>query len=302
MVAFVYTTPTTLAVNATSIPLTGVSGNIGTIYFGIWLNGLYYSNNTTFTTPLPSTLTINISDYVNNVTPLSSELPNHLNTYTSLFYSTDNKVTWNYIGSPPFALSPPPSPIPPGNTATFAITSGGGGAPCFTKGTLILTPEGEKAVETLKDGDTASTADGRAVTVKVFKCRFGKTNEETAPFRIAKDALGANCPPRDICLSARHAIQDARGVWQIPKFLATHKPGVTQYDIGMAVDYYHIECPNFFTDNLVANGATVESFKNRQGPAGVVYVFDKALKGWTRNTEENIHPVPKEPVTAMIFA
>ena len=304
MVSFVYTTPTTLAVNATSIPLTGVSGNLGTFYFGIWLNGHYYTNNTSFTTPLPSTFTLTISDYVNVDSPfntLSSELPNHLNTYTSLFYSID-KVNWNFIGaSPPWSLNYPTDPIPPGNTATFAILAGGG-APCFTKGTMILTPKGEKAVETFKDGDKAITKDGRSVIVKVFKCRFANTNEETAPFHIAKGALGKNCPPRNISLSARHAIQDARGIWQIPKFLATHNSGVQQYGVGEPVEYYHIECPNFFTDNLVANGATVESFKNRQGSSGVVYSFDKSIKGWIRNTEESIHPVPYNPTTAMIYA
>ena len=183
----------------------------------------------------------------------------------------------------------PPGPIP-------------GGLPCFTKETMILTPDGEKPVETLKNGDDVVTADGRIVKVTIFHHRVNQANTDTAPYQICANSLGPNCPPRTICLSGRHAIQDMYGKWQIPKFLAIHISDVKQYGIGEPVDYYHIECPDFFSDNLIANGAIVESFKNRQGPRGVVYTYSSSVGGWVRHTKESIYPIPAEPKTAMIYA
>jgi hypothetical protein len=39
---------------------------------------------------------------------------------------------------------------------------------------------------------------------------------------------------------------------------------VKQYGVGVPVDYYHVECPNYFTDNLVVDGCVVESFAGKQ--------------------------------------
>jgi len=183
----------------------------------------------------------------------------------------------------------PPGPVP-------------GGLPCFTKGTLILTPEGEKPVETLKTGDNVMTADGRTVTITMFNYTVKQTNTDNAPFSIAANSLGQNCPPKTICLSGRHAIQDMYGKWQIPKFLALHIPDVKQYGLGEPVEYYHIECPDFYRDNLVANGAVVESFKNRQGSLGVVYTYSSSVGGWVRSMKGDNYPIPTEPTTAMIYA
>lgn len=173
---------------------------------------------------------------------------------------------------------------------------------CFPRGTLITTPTGKKAIETLKNGDTILTADGREVTIRVISFKINCANKEEAPYCISAGALGEYCPFEDVHLSARHAIQDARGVWQIPKFLAKTNPGVKQYGIGEPVEYFHIECPDFFTDNLSVGGAVVESFKNRQGPSGVVYKWVDELKGFMKNTKDEIHPIPKNVNTIMIYS
>jgi hypothetical protein len=87
----------------------------------------------------------------------------------------------------------------------------------------------------------------------------------------------------------------------MPKYLARHNPLVQQYGLGESVEYFHIECPNFFTDNLVVGGATVESFKNRQGAHGVVYVWNKDLNGFVRNEKDQIKPVPKNLDTVVVY-
>jgi hypothetical protein len=185
--------------------------------------------------------------------------------------------------------------------ATDFVTVTGTYIPCFPKGTPILTHQGYRLVETLTNDDTVRTTDGRDVSIKLLHFTVGRADQTTAPYRIQAGALGHYYPPEDLCLSAIHAIQDSRGVWQMPKYLARHNPMVQQYGLGQSVEYFHIECPNFFTDNLVVNGATVESFKNRQGSHGVVYVWNKDLNGFVRNEKDQIKAVPKNPNTIVVY-
>jgi len=188
------------------------------------------------------------------------------------------------------------------NTATqFVTVSGAGPIPCFPRGVPILTHQGYRPVETLTNEDTVRTTDGRDVSIKLLHFTVGRADQTTAPYRISAGALGHYYPPEDICLSAIHAIQDSRGVWQMPKYLARHNPMVQQYGLGESVEYFHIECPNFFTDNLVVGGATVESFKNRQGTHGVVYVWNRDLNGFVRNEKDQIKAVPKNPGTIVVY-
>jgi len=188
------------------------------------------------------------------------------------------------------------------NVATeFVTVTGAGPIPCFVRGVPILTYQGYRPVETLTNDDTVRTADGRDVHIKLLNFTVKKADQTTAPYRIQAGSLGHYYPPEDLCLSAIHAIQDSRGVWQMPKYLARHNPMVQQYGLGESVEYFHIECPNFFTDNLVVGGATVESFKNRQGAHGAVYVWNKDLNGFVRNEKDQIKPVPKNPGTIVVY-
>ena len=188
------------------------------------------------------------------------------------------------------------------NVATqFVVVSGTPPVPCFPRGVPILTDQGYRPVETLTNDDTVRTADGRDVHIKLLNFTVKKADQTTAPYRISAGALGHYYPPEDICLSAIHAIQDSRGIWQMPKYLARHNPLVQQYGLGESIEYFHIECPNFFTDNLVVGGAIVESFKNRQGAHGVVYVWNKELNGFVRNEKEKITAVPKNPGTIIVW-
>jgi hypothetical protein len=194
-----------------------------------------------------------------------------------------------------------PSNYPGQGGTVGVIVSGSGPIPCFPKGTPILTHQGYRPVETLTNDDTVRTTDGRDISIKLLNFTVGRADTTTAPYCIQAGALGHYYPPEDLCLSAIHAIQDSRGVWQMPKYLARHNPMVQQYGLGQSIDYFHIECPNFFTDNLVVNGATVESFKNRQGAHGVVYVWNRDLNGFVRNEKDQIKAVPKNLDTIVVY-
>ena len=103
--------------------------------------------------------------------------------------------------------------------ATFIRTVGLGWAPstsisgfgpvCFTKGTRILTEEGEVAVEALEVGSRVVTAEGASRPLKrVLSSTFGaaalRRNPKLCPIRIEAGALGGGLPRRDLWVSRQH--------------------------------------------------------------------------------------------------
>jgi sugar lactone lactonase YvrE len=159
--------------------------------------------------------------------------------------------------------------------------------PCFVAGTKILTAAGYKAVEDIVDGELLATADGRALPCKLYITELDETTKENAPYLIPANTFGPRCPVRDLTLSPLHAIQIRRGVWQIPKAAATIYAGVRQLPVGAACTYYHLEMPNYLTDNIVADGTIVESYGARQlAGRRVEYRFSSAVGGFTRTVTE----------------
>ena len=81
----------------------------------------------------------------------------------------------------------------------------------FAAGTLIRTPGGEVAVETLKVGDLVLTASGEMRPVKWMghtDVDFRRTPRGSPgfPIRIAADAFGPSRPSRDLYLPAGHCV------------------------------------------------------------------------------------------------
>ena len=172
-------------------------------------------------------------------------------------------------------------PVTPSNSGLTIPVGPGGGVPCFPKGTRITTQSGPALVETLRTGDLVLTADGRQVPVKVYYKVIESATAETAPYHISKKAFGLKA---DLNLSPLHAFQSKKGVWQIPKYAAN--PHVKQYGIGSPVTYFHLECPNYFTDNLIVDGCVVESYGAAQAKnVKVLYKFNEKLDGYTRASQ-----------------
>jgi hypothetical protein len=167
------------------------------------------------------------------------------------------------------------------NAGVTVIRNSPPAVPCFTAGTLILTPGGEVAVETLNAGDLVTTASGLIVPLKsVLTTRVAVTTAETAPFLIPGGTYGS-AQPRDIILSPTHAFQMRRGIWMVPVKATATKSAVRQVGVGEPVTYYHLECPVYLRDNLVANGCIVESFGGRQTKTNQ-YTYSKRFNGYTR--------------------
>jgi hypothetical protein len=156
--------------------------------------------------------------------------------------------------------------------------------PCFIAGTKILTSTGYKVVESLTATDSIQTSDGRSVTYKGYRTTIKATTLETAPYTIPANTFGPNSPSREITLSPRHAIQSAMGIWQIPTYAMKMFSGIKQSTIGEKIVYYHIELPNYFTDNIVLEGnIIVESYgANQTDGIKNVYTFNEPLNGFIR--------------------
>jgi Ca2+-binding RTX toxin-like protein len=83
--------------------------------------------------------------------------------------------------------------------------------PCFTPGTLILTPGGDRPVEDLRPGDLVETRDHGAKPVlwigdRALSAAEAAANPQLAPVRIAAGALGPDLPERPLIVSPQHRV------------------------------------------------------------------------------------------------
>jgi len=164
--------------------------------------------------------------------------------------------------------------------------------PCFTAGSRILTPDGYIPVESLRTGDHVLTADLRSVPAKIYS-RTVRTTRENAPFLIPANTFAQGSPKYDLRLSPWHAFSVEKGYWMKPFNAAEFNSNIKQYDIGKEIQYYHIECPNYLTDNLVCNGTLVESYSGKQlnGMKGRVYTWCASKQAYIRyagSTEKSL--------------
>ncbi len=134
---------------------------------------------------------------------------------------------------------------------------------CYAAGTLLATPDGERAVETLAAGDSVlACQDG---TWRPARVRWvGGTRvdlahhpqpQQAAPVRIARGALAEGVPARDLWLSPDHAILLDGRLIQARALL--NGATVTQ-EFPRAVSYHHVELDRHAV--LLAEGLPAESY------------------------------------------
>ena len=134
---------------------------------------------------------------------------------------------------------------------------------CFAAGTLIRTPGGDVAVETLKVGDLVLTASGETRPVKWTGHRdvdFRRTPRGSPglPIRIAADAFGPARPSHDLYLSAGHSVcVDLLGEVLIPVGYLVNGSAIAEIDTD-AISYWHVELESH--DILIANNLPAESY------------------------------------------
>jgi len=144
--------------------------------------------------------------------------------------------------------------------------------PCFTPGTMIATPKGERRVEELKAGDRVITRDNgiqeiKWVGHKPIGFRELATSEHLQPVLIRAGALGNGLPERDMMVSPNHRVLvandrtalyfDEREVLAAAKHLVDNK-GIMSVE-PMGVTYVHFMFEHH--EVVLSDGAWTESFQ-----------------------------------------
>jgi len=133
--------------------------------------------------------------------------------------------------------------------------------PCYCRGTLIETVQGEKRIEDLKIGDQVMTKSGWTRPIKwigrrSYPGRFVMGRKDILPICIKAGALDDKIPKRNLWLSPRHAMY-LEGVLIEAKDLV-NGVSIVQAEHVDEVEYFHIELETH--DVIVAEGAWSETF------------------------------------------
>ena len=173
--------------------------------------------------------------------------------------------------------------------------------PCFTPGTLIKTPEGERAVEDLCVGDMVQTANNGPQPIRWIGRRDLSALElrlfpKFRPVRVIAGALGAGLPKRDLLVSRQHRLLvrskivsrmfDAAQVL-VPAIRLTDLPGIKIDNTQKKITYIHLLLEQH--EVIFAEGAPTESLYpgpetlKTQSPEGreeILALFPELIEGF----------------------
>ncbi len=144
--------------------------------------------------------------------------------------------------------------------------------PCFTPGTMIATPTGERPVEDLRVGDRVVTRDNGLQEIAWIgsKTLSGKqlaSSPHLRPVLVRAGSLGNGLPERDMFLSPNHRVLVASSMTQLyfeeNEVLVAAKhlvgaAGVHQVET-IGTTYIHFMCANH--EVVLSNGSWTESFQ-----------------------------------------
>jgi fibronectin-binding autotransporter adhesin len=140
--------------------------------------------------------------------------------------------------------------------------------PCYCRGTLILTDQGERPVEELAIGDQVATRNGlrpiKWIGKRGYDGRFIRGNRDVLPVVIAAGALRRGVPARDLWVSPEHALYLDEVL--VPARSLVNGMTITQAEAVDRVEYFHLEFEGH--EIIVAEGAAAESYvesHNRHG-------------------------------------
>lgn len=144
---------------------------------------------------------------------------------------------------------------------TQIVPTNENGAVCLFEDTEVLTPNGYINVQKLKKNDYIITDDNRILPIIEINHSVEQPNNNTFPYLIPKNFFYENYPPKDCRMTGGHKIL-INSKWLVPMWSG----GRLKQDKNFTelLHFYHIELPNYETDNLVINGGlVVESLANR---------------------------------------
>lgn len=132
---------------------------------------------------------------------------------------------------------------------------------CFMAGTMVATPTGEAAVETLKAGDLVTLTDGRTAPISWL----GRQTVSTIfadplrmnPIRIKANALADGVPSRDLLISPDHALL-VDGILAQAGALVNGISIVREAEVPETFTYYHVEVADHAL--ILAENTPAETF------------------------------------------
>jgi hypothetical protein len=151
-----------------------------------------------------------------------------------------------------------------GNSAhSGSGASNGNALICFARGTMISTPNGERRVEHLVEGDMVLTLDNGVQPIRWTGSRTVRASGALAPVRFLRGTIGND---RDLLVSPQHRMllssQFAPGRFDREQVLAPARALVDDFRVsviyGGMVSYHHIMFDRHQV--VIANGAPSESF------------------------------------------
>lgn len=143
-------------------------------------------------------------------------------------------------------------------TSNFAV--------CFTEGTQIETPQGERAVETLVAGDLVQTLDNGPQPIRWIGGRTVPAIMGMEPVFFERGSLGPNIPSQPMMLSRQHRLmldtvvaERMTGSRQVlvPAHKLSELPGVNIVQTLGFVTYWHFLCDQH--EIVMANGTPAET-------------------------------------------
>ncbi|MEO1537260.1 MAG: Hint domain-containing protein [Pseudomonadota bacterium] len=172
---------------------------------------------------------------------------------TRLVFFTSGDVTQEQMDS-----------IGNGASRPSGLDETGPGIICFASGTMLRTPAGERAIETLRVGDLVTTVDDGPMPI-IWITRtdldWPAADEAALPILISRGALGG-LPARDLVVSPQHKVllqrdPGDRGVLAPAQGL-TRLPGIRVMRGKRSIRYHHILLARHAV--LVSEGLPSESF------------------------------------------
>lgn len=176
------------------------------------------------------------------------------------------------------------------NAGVDAADLAGAVIPCFTRGTVIKTLNGEVPIENLKVGDMVLTMDQGYQPLRWIGSRRVDASELAAnpklyPVQIPKGAMGCHLPERDLLVSRQHRMLVRSPIAQrmfdtqevlIAAIKLCAMPSIHEDTTVSEVEYFHM----LFDDHQVvyANGAPSES----------LYTGLEAMKALSTEAREEI--------------
>jgi len=144
-----------------------------------------------------------------------------------------------------------------------------GGPPCYAAGTLIDTPHGPRAVETLQVGDLVNTLDHGPQEIRWVRSGehpLDDVDVDDKPVLIRADALGRGLPTQDLIVSPQHRMF-VGGCGQLDGWFRTEGfapaksltaiPGVRHMKGKQTITWIHFACDRH--EVVTANGCLSES-------------------------------------------